>query len=425
MPPFAGAPGKSLETVSKDACAKTLPPQRTVLLPSRYPPDRARAPLTLRASALHPRRTRPPRTAPDGSGNGARRGAAGLSGSGRRAASPAPRVPVAMALAVLRVLEPFPNETPPLAVLLPPGGPWPAAGHGLVLALRPAGESPVGPALLVAALEGAGAGVEEQGPGPPQLLVSRALLRLLALGSGARVRARPVRRPPALGWALLGTGPGPGLGPRIGPLLVRRGEALPVSVPGPRVLETRPALQGLLGPGTRLAVTELRGRSRPGPETGDGSRPPPPPLVSSFAVSGAVRRLRGVLGGTGESLGVSRSCLRSLGLFQGEWVWVTPAGASSKASQPRLARVQVLEPRWDLSERLGPGSGPVGEPLADGLALVPATLAFNLGCDLLEVGELRIQVGHRTEARNAMRLLPSSFSSEVKVLCYLDLGLFA
>ncbi|XP_070274669.1 peroxisome biogenesis factor 6 [Myotis yumanensis] len=294
-----------------------------------------------------------------------------------------------MALAVLRVLEPFPNETPPLAVLLPPGGPWPAAGHGLVLALRPAGESPVGPALLVAALEGAGAGVEEQGPGPPQLLVSRALLRLLALGSGARVRVRPVRRPPALGWALLGTSPGPGLGPRIGPLLVRRGEALPV--PGPRVLETRPALQGLLGPGTRLAVTELRGRSKPGPETGDGSRPPPPPLVSSFAVSGAVRRLRGVLGGTGESLGVSRSCLRSLGLFQGEWVWVTPAGASSKASQPHLARVQVLEPRWDLSERLGPGSGPVGEPLADGLALVPATLAFNLGCDLLEVGELRIQ----------------------------------
>ncbi|XP_039321101.1 peroxisome biogenesis factor 6 isoform X2 [Saimiri boliviensis] len=75
-----------------------------------------------------------------------------------------------MALAVLRVLEPFPTETPPLAVLLPPGGPWPAAGLGLVLALRPAGESPAGPALLVAALEGPGAGTEEQGPGPPQLL---------------------------------------------------------------------------------------------------------------------------------------------------------------------------------------------------------------------------------------------------------------
>ncbi|KAK1338387.1 hypothetical protein QTO34_001503 [Cnephaeus nilssonii] len=312
-----------------------------------------------------------------------------------------------MALAVLRVLDPFPNETPPLAVLLPPGGPWPAAGHGLVLALRPAGESPAGPALLVAALEGAGAGVEEQGPGPPQLLVSRALLRLLALGSGARVRARPVRRPPALGWALLGTSPGPGLGPRIGPLLVRRGEALPVPapvpVPGPRVLETRPALQGLLGPGTRLAVTELRGRSKLGPEGGDCSRPPPPPLVSSFAVSGAVRRLRGVVGGTGDSLGVSRSCLRSLGLFQGEWVWVTPAGEASKASQPRLATVQVLEPRWDLSERLGPGSGPVGKPLADGLALVPATLAFNLGCDLLEVGELRIQPCHHVFVRKNVR----------------------
>ncbi|XP_077760100.1 peroxisome biogenesis factor 6 isoform X2 [Canis aureus] len=206
-----------------------------------------------------------------------------------------------MALAVLRVLEPFPTEAPPLAVLLPPGGPWPAAGLGLVLALRPAGESPAGPALLVAALEGPDAETEEQGPGPPQLLVSRALLRLLALGSGAWVRARPVRRPPALGWALLGTSPGPGLGPRVGPLLVRRGEALPV--PGPRVLETRPALQGLLGPGTRLAVTELRGRAKLGPEAGDCSRPPPPPVVSSFAVNCTVRRLRGVLGGTGDSLG--------------------------------------------------------------------------------------------------------------------------
>ncbi|XP_004408142.1 PREDICTED: peroxisome biogenesis factor 6 isoform X2 [Odobenus rosmarus divergens] len=206
-----------------------------------------------------------------------------------------------MALAVLRVLEPFPTEAPPLAVLLPPGGPWPAAGLGLVLALRPAEESPAGPALLVAALEGPGAETEEQGPGPPQLLVSRALLRLLALGSGAWVRARPVRRPPALGWALLGTPPGPGLGPRVGPLLVRRGEALPV--PGPRVLETRPALQGLLGPGTRLAVTELRGRAKLGQEAEDSSRPPPPPVVSSFAVNRTVRRLRGVLGGTGDSLG--------------------------------------------------------------------------------------------------------------------------
>ncbi|XP_006736763.1 peroxisome biogenesis factor 6 isoform X2 [Leptonychotes weddellii] len=206
-----------------------------------------------------------------------------------------------MALAVLRVLEPFPTEAPPLAVLLPPGSPWPAAGLGLVLALRPAEESPAGPALLVAALEGPGAETEEQGPGPPQLLVSRALLRLLALGSGAWVRARPVRRPPALGWALLGTPPGPGLGPRVGPLLVRRGEALPV--PGPRVLETRPALQGLLGPGTRLAVTELRGRAKLGQEAEDSSRPPPPPVVSSFAVNHSVRRLRGVLGGTGDSLG--------------------------------------------------------------------------------------------------------------------------
>uniref|UniRef100_A0A8D2CPB3 Peroxisomal biosis factor 6 n=1 Tax=Sciurus vulgaris TaxID=55149 RepID=A0A8D2CPB3_SCIVU len=311
-----------------------------------------------------------------------------------------------MALAVLRVLEPFPTETSPLVVLLPPGGPWPAAGLGLVLALRPAGESPAGPALLVAALERPGAETEEQGPGPPQLLVSRALLRLLALGPGAQVRARPVRRPPTLGWALLGTSPGPGLGPRVGPLLVRRGEALPV--PGPRVLETRPALQGLLGPGTRLAVTELRGRARLCPGTRDNSRPPPPPVVSTFAVSGTVRQLQGVLGGTGDSLGVSRSCLRGLGLFQGEWVWVTRAGELSNTSQPHLATVQVLQPRWDLSQRLGPGSGRLGEPLADRMALVPPTLAFNLGCDPMDVGKLRIQ-----------RYLEGSITREDKGSCSL------
>lgn len=311
-----------------------------------------------------------------------------------------------MVLAVLRVLEPFPTETSPLVVLLPPGGPWPAAGLGLVLALRPAGESPAGPALLVAALEQPGAETEEQGPGPPQLLVSRALLRLLALGPGAQVRARPVRRPPALDWALLGTSPGPGLGPRVGPLLVRRGETLPV--PGPRVLETRPALQGLLGPGTRLAVTELRGRNRLCPGTGDNSRPPPPPVVSSFAVSGTVRQLRGVLGGTGDALGVSRSCLRGLSLFQGEWVWVTRAGELSNTSQPHLATVQVLQPRWDLSERLGPSSGQLAEPLADRTALVPATLAFNLGCDPMDVGELKIQ-----------RYLEGSITPEDKGSCSL------
>ncbi|XP_004710828.1 peroxisome biogenesis factor 6 isoform X1 [Echinops telfairi] len=321
-----------------------------------------------------------------------------------------------MALAVLRVLEPFPTEMPPLAVLLPPGGPWPAAGPGLVLALRPAGESPAGPALLVAAQEGPAAGTEEQGPGPPPLLVSRALLRLLALDSGAWVRARPVRRPPALGWALLGTSSGPGLGPRVGPLLVRRGEALPA--PGPRVLETRPALQGLLGPGTRLAVTELRGGTKLGLETGDSSRPRPPPVVSSFAAPAKVRQLRGILGGSGDSLRVSRTCLRGLGLFQGEWVWVSRTGETT--SKPHLATVQVVEPRWNLFERLGPGSGQLGETLADGLALVPATLAFNLGCDPLEVGELRIQRyldGSRTpEGKGSCSVLPAPpFAKELHI----------
>lgn len=319
-----------------------------------------------------------------------------------------------MALAVLQLLDPFPADAPPLAVLVPPGGPWPVAGSGSVLALRPAAESPAGPALLVAALEAPSCrDAESAGPGldPPALLASRALLRLLALRPGTRVRARPVRRPPALSWALLGAAaPGPGLAPRVGPLLVRRGETLPPTPgPGPRVLETRPALQGLLGPGTRLAVTELRGRAKQAPDTGGTSRTPPqPPLVSSFAAPHRARRVRGLLGGIGESLGVSRRCLRSLGLFQGEWVWVWVARAPEAAAdpgQPRLATIEALELPWDLSKRLGPGAGQLEEPLADGLALVPATLAFNLGCDPLEVGELRLQVGPR--AGSGMNPLPS------------------
>ncbi|XP_044528582.1 peroxisome biogenesis factor 6 isoform X2 [Gracilinanus agilis] len=248
-----------------------------------------------------------------------------------------------MALAVLRALEPFPAEAPPLAVLLPPGGPWPAAGPaGLVLALRPAGAGPTGPALLVAALEGPdeGPGPEpgpelEPEPGPPELLVSRTLLRLLALGSGARVRARPVRRPPALGWALLGAAPGSGsgTGPRAGPVLVRRGEALPAL--GPRVLETRPALQGLLGPGTRLAVTELRGRgSKAGQLPGDSHPPlPAPPVVSSFAAPSVPRRLRGILGGTGEALGRYSEGFRS----------PENRGSSSVLSGPPFARELQIE----------------------------------------------------------------------------------
>ena len=75
-------------------------------------------------------------------------------------------------------------------------------------------------------------------------------------------------------------------------------------------------IQGLLDPGTWLAVTELCEKSKLGLETGGSSHPTPPPLVSFFAVSSTVRRLRGVLGGTGDSLRVSQSCLRSLGLFQ-------------------------------------------------------------------------------------------------------------
>ncbi|KFO36171.1 Peroxisome assembly factor 2 [Fukomys damarensis] len=97
-------------------------------------------------------------------------------------------------------------------------------------------------------------------------------------------------------------------------------------------------------------------------------------------------RKRKQLSRTGFLFAVSGSC----GLL-GEWVWVARAGASSDTAQPHLAKVQVQEPRWNLAERLGPGSGQPREQLADHLALVSSTLAFNLGCDPLEVGELRIQ----------------------------------
>ncbi|XP_028903299.1 peroxisome biogenesis factor 6 [Ornithorhynchus anatinus] len=297
-----------------------------------------------------------------------------------------------MAVAVLRLLEPFPAEAPALAVLLPGGGPWGSgAAWGPVLALRPEG-APAGPGLLLlpaleapagadAAAAAAGAAAGAEGP-VPAVLVSRALLRLLARGPGARVRLRPVRRPPALSWALLGAaGPGPGW--RGGPLLGRRGEVLPGPGPGPapRLLETRPALQGLLGPDTRLALTDLRPPPPlppPGPPGPPGPAGPPP-LPSAFAGGGAARPLRGAGVGAGAELGLSRRRLRGLGLFGGEWVWV---GAAGPGRGRRPVSVRPLEPPWAGPHRPGPDAPP---------ALLPAALAFNLHCDPLDPGELTLQ----------------------------------
>ncbi|XP_077137985.1 peroxisome biogenesis factor 6 isoform X3 [Ranitomeya variabilis] len=74
--------------------------------------------------------------------------------------------------------------------------------------------------------------------------------------------------PPTLDWVLLGVQSRRTPTPR-GPLLVRRGEALPDS--GALVLDTRPTLQGLLGPDTRISRIAV-------PRDGAGREVGPPVL---------------------------------------------------------------------------------------------------------------------------------------------------
>ncbi|KAM3930863.1 peroxisome biogenesis factor 6 [Leptodactylus fuscus] len=62
--------------------------------------------------------------------------------------------------------------------------------------------------------------------------------------------------PPALDWVLLGVPSRRTPTPR-GPLLVRRGEVLPET--GAVILDTRPTLQGILGPNTRISRIEVKG----------------------------------------------------------------------------------------------------------------------------------------------------------------------
>ncbi|XP_044285651.1 peroxisome biogenesis factor 6 isoform X2 [Varanus komodoensis] len=305
-----------------------------------------------------------------------------------------------MAVAVLRGLDDsVPRDLPPAAGLLvaPAGTQWAAAGPSgaLVLAVRPAGAE-AQPVLLCAAL------LEDEAASGPELWLSRAFLKQLGLEAGARVRVWPVRKPPLLGWVLLGgaaaagaTGRPPRLGTAPGSsLLVRRGETLPGS--GLLVLEARPALQGLLGAGTRLAVTELRSGG-----DGRGRRDSPllpAPLVSGWAHGGErlvkAERGRPALWGSktgeSESLWVTRCGLRSLGLFQGEWVSVTrqERGSLGNGAQ-HLAVVRVLSPQWhfplqDVEDRHR-------RAFLNERALIPATLAFNLSCDPLEGSLLKIQ----------------------------------
>ncbi|XP_015682041.1 peroxisome biogenesis factor 6 [Protobothrops mucrosquamatus] len=305
------------------------------------------------------------------------------------------------AAVVLRSLdEPVPQDLPPATGLLvaPAKGAWAKACPSgfLVLAVRPAGTK-LQPILLCAAL------LEAEASAAPELWLSRAFLRRLGLIAGRTVRVWPVRRPPLLGWVLLGSSaagtagrtPRPWAGSSSS-ILVRRGEILPGS--GLRILESRPALQGLLSIGTRLAVTELRsgaeGRERRDLRT---------PLVSAWARGGErlVRAQRGhpaLWGGdpaVDQSLWVTPGCLHGLGLFQGEWVVVRRReGDLPGCTAPHLASVQVLRPQWYFS----PGENDDGHhqaTTADAFpnenALIPASLAFNLSCDPLEGSLLEIQ----------------------------------
>ncbi|XP_026539880.1 peroxisome biogenesis factor 6 isoform X3 [Notechis scutatus] len=302
---------------------------------------------------------------------------------------------------VLRSLdEPVPQDLPPATGLLvaPAKGAWATACPSgfLVLAARPAGTK-LQPILLCAAL------LEAEASAAPELWLSRAFLRRLGLVAGRTVRVWPVRRPPLLGWVLLGSSAAGTAGrpPRSwagssSSILVRRGEILPGS--GLRVLESRPALQGLLGIGTRLAVTEWRN----GVE-GQDRRELQTPLVSAWARGGerlvAAQRGHPALWGgdpvADQSLWVTPGCLRRLGLFQGEWVVLRRReGDWPEFTAPRLASVQVLRPQWYFPHGENDDGHPQaarGDAFPNESALIPASLAFNLSCDPLEGSLLTIQ----------------------------------
>lgn len=281
-----------------------------------------------------------------------------------------------MAVAVLRPLDaPLAELVPATALLLLPPPLCAALRGEMVLAVRPVGRGGAQAVLLSAVA------LEAGGRRGAELWLRGALLRRLGLAAGRRVAVWPVRRPPALAWVLLGAAGRAGRA-ASGAVLVRRGEALPGPgpTPGPLVLEARPALQGLLGDGTRTAFAAP---PAPRESRADGApcrRPGAPPLVSRFAAAaagpvGAVvgLRLRAAPGGAasgGAEVWVSRRGLLALGLFQGEWVRV----GSEEAAREHLAVLLARPPPWEYprAARRVP---------ADGTALLSPALAFNLGCD--------------------------------------------
>uniref|UniRef100_A0A8C5J4L6 Peroxisomal ATPase PEX6 n=1 Tax=Junco hyemalis TaxID=40217 RepID=A0A8C5J4L6_JUNHY len=319
-----------------------------------------------------------------------------------------------MAVAVLRPLDAPPAELwPATALLLAPAGLCAALrgrGGALVLAVRPAGRGGAQPVLLSAVA------LEAGGRRGAELWLRGALLRRLGLAAGRRVAVWPVRRPPALAWVLLGAA---GRAGRLagGAVLARRGEALPGPGPGPGplVLEARPALQGLLGSGTRTALAP----PPPAPPGTARGRPPSaaaPPLVSRFAAAASGPRLRAVPGGAGGGGGaevwVSRRGLLALGLFQGEWVRVGAEGAARE----HLAALLARPPPWEY-----PRAARRGPP--DGTALLAPALAFNLGCDPAAAAQLRLQRYERSGAadgkgsRSVLSVPPFAKELHLEIVC--------
>ncbi|XP_054026652.1 peroxisome biogenesis factor 6 [Dryobates pubescens] len=305
-----------------------------------------------------------------------------------------------MAVAVLRPLDAPPAELAPATALLLAPPPLCAAlrgkgGGGLVMAVRPAGRGGAQAVLLSAVA------LESDGRRGAELWLRGALLRRLGLAAGRRVAVWPVRRPPALAWVLLGAAGRPGR-PAGGAVLVRRGEALPGPGPGPGplVLEARPALQGLLGNGTRTALAPPPPPREPATSSAPCRRPATAPLVSRFAAgpgggtaAAAGPRLRAAPGGAaggGAEVWVSRRGLLALGLFQGEWVRV---GAEGSARE-HLAALLARPPPWEY-----PRAARRGPP--DGTALLAPALAFNLGCDPTAAAHLRLRRYERTGAADA------------------------
>ncbi|KAM6298283.1 peroxisome biogenesis factor 6 [Aegotheles albertisi] len=304
-----------------------------------------------------------------------------------------------MAVAVLRPLDAPPAELAPATALLlaPPAlcAALRGRGGGLVLAVRPAGRGGAQAVLLSAVA------LEAGGRRGAELWLRGALLRRLGLAAGRRVAVWPVRRPPALAWVLLGAAGRAGRAAG-GAVLVRRGEALPGPGPGPGplVLEARPALQGLLGNGTRTALAPPPPPREPAPASAPCRRSATAaPLVSRFAAAAGPEggaeepRLRAALAGGaggGAEVWVSRRGLLALGLFQGEWVRVSAEGAARE----HLAALLARPPPWEY-----PRAARRAPP--DGTALLTPALAFNLRCDPAAAVQLRLRRYERAPAAAA------------------------